>query len=377
MPYGLFEIGAFEAAERVDGQRHPSRELPEARPAEWSSRRMRGRRQHRAQHHEIDSELYRTRELGLVVTRGCAKHLRRPSLRGHQTSRGPVNPRATESTRDIGVAVEENSRAARFPQGEELLGESNQLLLGERFFAQLDEPDTAVDRTPGALEKRSDAEVLGHGDRIDRRQLQRAQDDRVGRQERRDLERPRRLPGECLPIAASRLSAPAEDAKKIELYVRMRIAIALHQPRHGTRDADPQLFVELAYQRIVGRFAGFEFPARKLPVAGVGCPRQALREQHSAVVANEDRRRDAQDGSFKAVTHLRWRRALLTRVTPLPARRPRAPARSRANCQATRPLRDPRCRANWIASRCSASMALVWRGIETPWYSSQPSTAAR
>src|ERR1700724_3174318 len=39
--YGLFEIGAFDAAERVDGQRHPSRELLETCPAEWSSRRMR------------------------------------------------------------------------------------------------------------------------------------------------------------------------------------------------------------------------------------------------------------------------------------------------------------------------------------------------
>src|ERR1700682_2542510 len=69
VPHGLVEIGAYETAERVDRQRHSSRQLLEKRPAEWSSRRMRGRRKHRAQDHKIDSELDRARKLDLVVAR--------------------------------------------------------------------------------------------------------------------------------------------------------------------------------------------------------------------------------------------------------------------------------------------------------------------
>jgi len=43
---------------------------------------MRRRRQHRAQHHEIDAKLDGARELGAIVARCRTKHFRRPLLRG-------------------------------------------------------------------------------------------------------------------------------------------------------------------------------------------------------------------------------------------------------------------------------------------------------
>ena len=64
-----------------------------------------------------------------------------------------------------------------------------------------------------------------------------------------------------------------------------------------------------------------------------------LRQQHLAVGPDQDSGSDANEFSAHA-----GRRALSAW----------APARFLANCQATRPLRDPRCNANWSASRVRA-----------------------
>ena len=78
----LIEIGAHEAAERIDRDGHPSSQLLEARPSEWSCCRMGRRRQYRSENYEVDIKLDGACELGVVVTRCRANHIVGPSLRG-------------------------------------------------------------------------------------------------------------------------------------------------------------------------------------------------------------------------------------------------------------------------------------------------------
>src|SRR5450631_355505 len=99
-----------------------------------------------------------------------------------------MHPGATEPPRNIGVAIEQNSRTVRSSQRKKLLREPREFLLVEGFFAQLDERNVPVDGAPRTRKKRADIEILRHGDRINRRQLERMQYDRVGGQQRRDVE---------------------------------------------------------------------------------------------------------------------------------------------------------------------------------------------
>src|SRR5207249_4820481 len=159
--------------------------------------------------------------------------------------------------------------------------------------------------------------------------LECAQYRRVGRQQRLDFERARRLPSERLSICAARFAAPAEDTEEIKLDERMRIKVSPGEPWRGARDFDAELFAKLACERLARRFACFELASRELPIAGIRRSGKALREQHLAIAALQHGRRNAND---------RFRRHFF-RARAFSAR---APARERANCQATRPLREPR-----------------------------------
>src|SRR5205085_169409 len=121
-----------------------------------------------------------------------------------------------------------------------------------------------------------------------------------------------RLPRNRLAIAAARRAGPAENAKKIELHVRVWIDVSLHQPRYRAGDGDPDLFIELAQERIEGGLTSLDFSAGKFPVAGIGRSGQALSEQHLAVSANQNRRRDAHDAGINCAAHR-------LRATRLPA----------------------------------------------------------
>ena len=129
-----------------------------------------------------------------------------------------------------------------------------------------------------------------------------------------------------------RFAAPLEHTKEAELDVRVRIGVALREPRRCARDFDPELFIELAHERVVHRLAGLALATREFPITGVGRAGQPLRQQHTAVAAQQNRDRDLDDRP--------------TAQCPLALFKACAPACARANCQATRPLRDPRCRAN-------------------------------
>ena len=69
--------------------------------------------------------------------------------------------------------------------------------------------------------------------------------------------------------------------------MRVRIAVLLDEPGRGVRDADAELLVELARERLVDGLARLELAARELPVARVGLARGAGTEKHLAVLANE------------------------------------------------------------------------------------------
>jgi hypothetical protein len=162
---------------------------------------------------------------------------------------------------------------------------------------------------------------------------------------------------------ADRLALPREDAEEVELDVRVRIDEALDEPRRGAADGEPQLLVQLAVERRAGRLARFELAAGELPVARVGLARGALRQQHLPVGPQDDRGRDANDARAHPAPGLRFSAA--------------APAWFFANCQAMRPLREPRCSANCSASRVRVSASRGDAGAPMPNVPSQPATAAR
>ncbi len=229
-----------------------------------------------------------------------------------------------------------------------------------RLLAHLDEPETPRERAFRAREERFLAQILRARDTHCRGQRERVEDASVGRQERRHVERPGTLPRERLAVVADRLAVEGEHAEEVELDVRVRVDVLLHDPGRGATHDDAELLDELARERVARRLARLELPARELPVARVGLARGALREQHAAVGAHDDRGRDARHA------HRQGRRLNAS-----------CPAQSFANCQATRPERDPRCSANCSASRVRASASFALAGAPTPNDASQPATAAR
>src|SRR5439155_5348955 len=112
---------------------------------------------------------------------------------------------------------------------------SLQALDRPRFLAQLDKPQAAGDGRARALQKLLFTELVGHGDAVDRGQLERAKNRRVGRQQWFDIECPRGLPRDRLCVAAMRFAAPLENTKEAEFDVRVRIGVALREPRRCAR----------------------------------------------------------------------------------------------------------------------------------------------
>ena len=160
-----------------------------------------------------------------------------------------MHPRTAQAPRERRVAVEHDASAGCPCHGDESLGKPLQTLDRPRFLAQLDEPQAAGDRRARTLQKRLFAKLVGHRDAIDCRQLERAENRRVGGQQWLDVECPRRLPRGRLPVAPYGFAAPRENAKETELDVCVRIDVAPDEPRRGAGDFDPQLLVELARER--------------------------------------------------------------------------------------------------------------------------------
>mgnify|MGYP003493122321 CR=1 FL=1 len=118
----------------------------------------------------------------------------------------------------------------------------------------------------------------------------------VGLQERRHLERAGTLPRERLAVVSDGLAVEREHAEEMELDVRVRIDVLLHDPGGGTAHDDAELLDELACERVARRLAGLELAARELPVARVRLARGALGEQHLSIGTKDHRGGDANDG---------------------------------------------------------------------------------
>src|SRR5690606_30601406 len=150
----------------------------------------------------------------------------------------------------------------------------------------------------------------------------------------------------------------------MEADVRVRVPVLANDPGQRLVYVDAQLLVELARERLLDALSGLELAARELPPSGVGLAGRALAEQDRAVGTNQDadgdideiggigaRRAgvgDACDAHGRPWVQLRLRprgdfgAAVAAARGTVPALRARRPAQSFANCQATRPEREPR-----------------------------------
>src|SRR4051794_33023597 len=98
--------------------------------------------------------------------------------------------------------------------------------------------------------------------------------------------------------------------------------------RRAFDDFDAQLLAQLTYQRLSWLLTRLELPAREFPIAGIRRLRQALGEQYASMAIRQNAGGHAHE------------RTLGHRFCAF--FKPMAPARSRANCHATLPLRYPR-----------------------------------
>ena len=204
------------------------------------------------------------------MARRRAQQIARTRVRRRERRRGPVHAGASPRACVGLAAIQKDAGAMRAREGEERLAKRALTRQRPVLLAQLDELQSAVERDPRACEKRGFSDIARHRDAADRRQRQRAQHERVGRQQRRDVEGAGDLPRERLPVVADGLAVPIEDAEEMELDVRMRIDEALDEPRRRAANGEAQLLGELAVERVARRFAGLELAARELPVAGIG-----------------------------------------------------------------------------------------------------------
>src|SRR6185369_6309899 len=74
-----------------------------------------------------------------------------------------------------------------------------------------------------------------------------------------------------------------EDLAEIQPDQRMRIVDPLDAPGMDSADGQADFLVQLAPQRLLHAFAGFDLAARKLPVALVNLARRARCQQEGTV----------------------------------------------------------------------------------------------
>ena len=158
-------------------------------------------------------------------------------------------------------------------------------------------------------------------------------------------------------------AVPGRDAEEFEPYVRVRIDETSGKPRPCCFDDDPELLFEFARKGRGVAFARFDLAAGKLPVAGVNLAFRAAGEQVFRALGRFAQQDGGGDLGLFAGRQAR---------RPAP-RLPCCAAQSLANCQATRPLREPRISAQLSASR---SAWAIW-GSAKPKLRSQWAAMAR
>ena len=75
----------------------------------------------------------------------------------------------------------------------------------------------------------------------------------------------------------------------------MRIDEFLRHPRYCTRHRDPELLVQLAFERRKRRLTDLELAAGKFPISGVRLAGGTLRKQYATIVPHDDCGCDAND----------------------------------------------------------------------------------
>ena len=131
----------------------------------------------------------------------------------------------------------------------------------------------------------------------------------------------------------------------LALIAGSAIALAQNETRIG-RPADFEPIHPVAASET--HIALFNFPAGKLPVSFVNLAAGSLREQETAIRALHHCGSHVDDLVSQTVAYLRLRASCATSWRP---------TQSRANCQATRPLRDPRSNAHCKASCRTSSIS--------------------
>ena len=211
--------------------------------------------QYRPEHHEIEPECGGMLDLLARVTRCRAAQVRWSRRRRGKRCRRPVHAGAVPFARMLRGTIEQDGRAVRTRERVERRREHALARDRPVFLAQLDQLQSPIESSARAREEVLLAELARHRDAVDRRQQERAEHDGVGGQERRDLEAPRGLPCMRLPVVAGRLAVPREDPKEMELDVRVRIPIALHEPGDGMTHGEPELLAQFTVQRMARRLA--------------------------------------------------------------------------------------------------------------------------
>ena len=141
------------------------------------------------------------------------------------------------------------------------------------------------------------------------------------------------------------LASPRSDVEKLQANRGVRVGEPAGNPGERTIDGDAEFFLYLAYQRLAHGFSRLDLSAGELPVASVDLAFRALSEQIFGSVFALAQQNCG--GNFDDFCHeRRW----VARVAC-------APDQSLANCQATRPLRDPRISAQLSASRSAPAIS--------------------
>src|SRR5690606_11834362 len=129
----------------------------------------------------------------------------------------------------------------------------------------------------------------------------------------------------------------------MQSHMGMLVHVLAAQPRAQVGHANAEFLVQLATQGLRRRFAGLDLAAGKLPVAGIHRVLRALTKQVAPVRPQQHTRGHIDELACHALSSSS------------------RPAWSRANCQATRPEREPRisahCSASWRAAKISSALA--------------------
>src|SRR6185437_3262567 len=138
-----------------------------------------------------------------------------------------------------------------------------------------------------------------------------------------------------------RLAMPFRYAIKAKMHGGVDIGIRPVDPGVGLLDNYAQLFLQFAPERMQHGFAGFHLAPGEFPVARIRLAVGPAGEKKAAVSPSDQR--DGDFNAMKGVSHCSRRGVVFC-----------FPAQSRANCHATRPLRDPRSSAHRNAASRTA-----------------------